>query len=91
MPYLSQRRRVRRVKYLHQNRRKLCSDETTHPTGKVIIICTPKALQIYPDMRILSYQGKKISVPSATRATNGSGREKGLKIFITLRGAEGVG
>jgi len=48
-------------------------------------------LQIYPDMRILSYQGKKISVPSATRATNGSGREKGLKIFITLRGAEGVG
>jgi hypothetical protein len=23
------------IEYLHQNRRKICSDETTHPTGKV--------------------------------------------------------
>jgi len=24
------------IEYLHQNRRKICSDETTHPTGKVV-------------------------------------------------------
>ena len=23
------------IEYLHQNRRKICSDETTHPSGKV--------------------------------------------------------
>ena len=24
------------IEYLHQNRRRICSDETTHPTGKVV-------------------------------------------------------
>jgi len=24
------------IEYLHQNRRKICSDETTHPSGKVV-------------------------------------------------------
>ena len=24
------------LKYLHQNKRKICSDETTHPSGKVV-------------------------------------------------------
>jgi len=25
-----------KIEYLHQNRRKIYSDETTHPTGKVV-------------------------------------------------------
>ena len=35
------------IEYLHQNRRRICSDETTHPTGKVVkptFVITPQFL-----------------------------------------------